>query len=495
MTSADPVEIATTSAPGAWLRVLRWFAAEFFVVVTGVLVALALNAWWQERQDRRLETAYLNQLYEDLTATEADLAEAVDSMTSRALAAGRVSQAYWLETPPPAAELARLMVEPVSTRRHRPVLGTAEALVSSGDLSLIRSEPLRSELVAYVEYAKARLDDINRYDETYYRPAVKTVRERLDIGVLREMNNPSPMTDEPGRERMSTTPRAPRRAPFPIDFAALLRDRDLYNAYGGLFTTHRNQSGQHLAILASARELRGQVYAQLHGGRREPGNCELEATGSSFAGPCGVAIAGQGELQLTLATSDNIESGRWSSEWVPDSVWRGTASSPGGTPSPVELEINLAGRGQLRTQSGWLPVHGLAQTDENGAISFSVEVGKESEPTDLDAAILRRARELLTSEAVWDRADDRICAPTDSTFSLYCALHRASIEIAGGFHHRRPAMQRVRLLVDARSAGRNYEHRLRDYNNDRRTSLADLHALLDEALAGLPAEALAEPTK
>jgi hypothetical protein len=37
--------------------------------------------------------------------------------------------------------------------------------------------------------------------------------------------------------------------------------------------------------------------------------------------------------------------------------------------------------------------------------------------------------------------------------------------------------------VAERSTGRDYEHRLRDYNNDPRTSLADLHSLLDEALA------------
>ena len=34
-----------------------------------------------------------------------------------------------------------------------------------------------------------------------------------------------------------------------------------------------------------------------------------------------------------------------------------------------------------------------------------------------------------------------------------------------------------------RSAGRDYSHRLRDYNNDPRTSLADIQTLFDEAIA------------
>lgn len=32
-----------------WRRKTRWFAAEFLVVVSGILVALAFNAWWAER--------------------------------------------------------------------------------------------------------------------------------------------------------------------------------------------------------------------------------------------------------------------------------------------------------------------------------------------------------------------------------------------------------------------------------------------------------------
>lgn len=48
---------------------------------------------------------------------------------------------------------------------------------------------------------------------------------------------------------------------------------------------------------------------------------------------------------------------------------------------------------------------------------------------------------------------------------------------------RRPSLQIVRQLEDARSAGRDYSHRLRDYNNDPRTSLADIQTLFDEAIA------------
>ena len=62
-------------------------------------------------------------------------------------------------------------------------------------------------------------------------------------------------------------------------------------------------------------------------------------------------------------------------------------------------------------------------------------------------------------------------------------MQKASIDESGGFQHRRPALQIVRQLVDVRSAGRDYSHRLRDYNNDPRTNLADIQTLFDEAIA------------
>lgn len=102
---------------------------------------------------------------------------------------------------------------------------------------------------------------------------------------------------------------------------------------------------------------------------------------------------------------------------------------------------------------------------------------------DLDRKILERAAALFKSEAVWNRADDRKCPPNAATVSIYCAEERASTEVAGGFHHRRPALELVRVIVDERSKGKSYSHRLMDYNNDPSTTLADVRSLFAAALA------------
>lgn len=57
----------------AWRRRLRWFAAEFLVVLVGVLAAFAVNAWWSRHEDRIAEQSALRELDSALAADIADL--------------------------------------------------------------------------------------------------------------------------------------------------------------------------------------------------------------------------------------------------------------------------------------------------------------------------------------------------------------------------------------------------------------------------------------
>jgi hypothetical protein len=61
-------------------------------------------------------------------------------------------------------------------------------------------------------------------------------------------------------------------------------------------------------------------------------------------------------------------------------------------------------------------------------------------------------------------------------------MEKATIEVAGAFHHRRPALEIIRQIVDERTKNRPYEHRLMDYNNDPTTQLSDVQSLFFEAL-------------
>jgi len=101
----------------------------------------------------------------------------------------------------------------------------------------------------------------------------------------------------------------------------------------------------------------------------------------------------------------------------------------------------------------------------------------EAEPpvTNADLLIVRKAREILSSPAKWNRADNRVCPPDAKTFSLYCALEKATDEISSQFEHRGAAMQQARFVIDEIAPNaKHYSHRLMDYNNDPGTTFQDI---------------------
>lgn len=107
--------------------------------------------------------------------------------------------------------------------------------------------------------------------------------------------------------------------------------------------------------------------------------------------------------------------------------------------------------------------------------------------TKVDLQIVKRAREILDSPSKWNRADNRVCPVQAKTFSVYCALQAATIEIGGKAQHRGAALQEARFVIDEIAADRNYEHRLMNYNNDPTTTFADIQEVLriTESLLGL----------
>ena len=146
----------------------------------------------------------------------------------------------------------------------------------------------------------------------------------------------------------------------------------------------------------------------------------------------------------------------------------------------VELEVYDGGTGVIRTYNGWYAVTGFSA--KGTTLHFQMDTLKQIPPGPLDREILQRAAAILTSDSAWNRADSRLCPTTATTWSIYCAVEKAEFELTGGFHHRRPAGELVREIVDERAKNRNYKHRMMDYNNDPTTKLEDVRSLFAEAL-------------
>lgn len=105
---------------------------------------------------------------------------------------------------------------------------------------------------------------------------------------------------------------------------------------------------------------------------------------------------------------------------------------------------------------------------------------RDNSVSEEDVEILAGATRLLADESGWNRSDDRECDDDEATDkrSLFCALQKASIEVLGEYDHRRVALQEVRFAIQDVTGGREFAHRLMDFNNLAETTLADIHDVL-----------------
>lgn len=184
--------------------------------------------------------------------------------------------------------------------------------------------------------------------------------------------------------------------------------------------------------------------------------------------------------KMTLAPRANVVGGMWRRDAQPSAIWSGAMSDADDTHAPIELEA-YQGIGVLRTVYGWYFATNIRASAQG--LTFDLDSMREVPPNDLDREIVQRAASLLSSPSVWNRKDTRECRAGDTSWSIYCAMEAATAAVTGGTDHRRPAMEVVREIVEDRTAGRHYAHRLMDYNNDPTTTLRDVQSLFREALA------------
>jgi hypothetical protein len=219
-------------------------------------------------------------------------------------------------------------------------------------------------------------------------------------------------------------------------------------------------------------------------GAPPPGVCEmsLQAADQSWKGVCGPVFGNKEPATLTGRTVESLPGGAGRGDATPTLMLVAELPTQWGT---WNLELEFYGKdGVIRTPAPWRPITLIGESRE-ATLRFRIAEDTEVEPSDLDRRIVQRASEILATEGVWDRADDRKCAPEDKTWSIYCAFHRASVDVSGGFHHRRPCLQIARAILyervaEERKKGRKYPHIMADYNNDPTTRFADVQSLFGD---------------
>lgn len=246
----------------------RWFAAEFAVVVTGVLVALALQALYQRGQDHEREAEYIRQLTVELKQTKASMAFSDSLLAPTDMAGVKLLRAY--RATASEDSIKSWLAAFTAAGRGRPVIGTAEALVASGDLRLIRNDSLRIAIpiyIARVKNATEVLIDLEREFQAQRGALSGSVdvtsvateqlkRGQLAVDAARaDLNDPRRYGTRFADTAYTPLPRQVTREPFPVDAAALLSDRNAYRAIDRMVWANWSHKGVRRRIVGMADEL------------------------------------------------------------------------------------------------------------------------------------------------------------------------------------------------------------------------------------------------
>jgi len=122
-------------------------SAEVVAIVFGILLAFAIDAWWQNRTDIGIETQYLHALREDLIASLELLDEAE---ASQQLQIEYLKSLLLTDGNTPDSDEARLWLEDglFEIGTYRPQLSSLSDLESSGQSRIIRDPAIRQALAS-----------------------------------------------------------------------------------------------------------------------------------------------------------------------------------------------------------------------------------------------------------------------------------------------------------------------------------------------------------
>ena len=133
-----------------WPRLL----AESVVVVLSILLALAVDTWWSERQDRFLERAELEGIRAQLMETHELLQGVILSDEASLASTERLIEAAAAAGDGSITVTDSLLRRQGITTRFEPSLSRFESVVASGRLALVQNDELRASIAAWPRIAQ-----------------------------------------------------------------------------------------------------------------------------------------------------------------------------------------------------------------------------------------------------------------------------------------------------------------------------------------------------
>jgi hypothetical protein len=182
-------------------KYLLYAFGEILLVVIGILIALQINNWNDERKNRQKEASILNQIHKDFLSNKVQL----DSIKANNLAVLKGCDALLSQMPFKKDSIQTDSIRKsfsiiFSVKTFNPSNGAVEALINSSSFDLIQNDTLRNLLVSwkdvYQDYSEEeqyvrnlQIDHIAPFFRRNFSYMDRYSKKNLEVLISDEMQN------------------------------------------------------------------------------------------------------------------------------------------------------------------------------------------------------------------------------------------------------------------------------------------------------------------
>lgn len=183
-------------AKNKFAKYLRYAVGEILLVVIGILIALQVNNWNEARKDRIQEKKFLMRLEAELTTDIGNISTSILANKSRMQRAEFLIAS--VDQPQLAVDSSTYFIRSIELAGYTnfPVISdnTFEEIKSSGKLSLIRNEEIRTALQQYYSWTSDReqynfIRQDTQLNYLHARQGILSPNQQISMGSFRNTSH------------------------------------------------------------------------------------------------------------------------------------------------------------------------------------------------------------------------------------------------------------------------------------------------------------------
>jgi hypothetical protein len=205
-------------------KYLKYAIGEIILVVIGILIALQINNWNEERKDRKREQVILKNLQTDFKTNISNVNEAYDSFMQAHAASASLLEIIRSNAEIDNAEIEHLIDETINKTKSLDIItGSIDEMLNTGSINLIRDTDLRKQLSNWSYYQTDTEDDIVIYRDYLFDLFIPSLTNKI---LLRNMEIPDFFEEDINFKNIS-------KSSFKVNYSETIRtvefENEVYN--------------------------------------------------------------------------------------------------------------------------------------------------------------------------------------------------------------------------------------------------------------------------